>query len=110
MARGLDISGVQVVVNYQPPAFFRTYQHRVGRTARAGQSGVAYTLLAPDEVTIMLITPSLYPHYPFIIPSSSSSSIPTGVTLQQDVVRCGEGEGRAGEGVRETASTLPAAV
>ena len=51
MTRGVDIDGVQCIINYHPPAHYRTYQHRVGRTARAGQEGVAYTLLVPDQVS-----------------------------------------------------------
>ena len=52
MARGMDVEGVEGVVSYQPPARFKTYLHRVGRTARAGQRGVAYTFLAHEEVTV----------------------------------------------------------
>ena len=52
MARGMDVEGVEGVVNYEPPTRFKTYLHRVGRTARAGQRGVAYTLLAHEEVTM----------------------------------------------------------
>lgn len=44
------MEGVECVVNYEVPHQFKTYLHRVGRTARAGERGVAYTLLAPEEV------------------------------------------------------------
>ncbi|XP_063051970.1 ATP-dependent RNA helicase DDX51 [Engraulis encrasicolus] len=44
-ARGIDIQGVKCVVNYDAPQFIRTYVHRVGRTARAGKSGMAFTFL-----------------------------------------------------------------
>ena len=44
------MEGVGGVVNYEAPHQFKTYLHRVGRTARAGERGVAYTLLAPEEV------------------------------------------------------------
>jgi ATP-dependent RNA helicase DDX51/DBP6 len=50
MARGMDIDGVECVVNYDSPNHFRSYLHRVGRTARAGNEGVAYTLLTENEV------------------------------------------------------------
>ena len=50
MARGMDVEGVGGVVNYEAPHQFKTYLHRVGRTARAGERGVAYTLLAPEQV------------------------------------------------------------
>ncbi|XP_020928366.1 ATP-dependent RNA helicase DDX51 [Sus scrofa] len=44
-ARGIDVQGVQLVLNYDAPQYLRTYVHRVGRTARAGKSGQAFTLL-----------------------------------------------------------------
>lgn len=44
-ARGIDISGVKCVVNYDAPQFIRTYIHRIGRTARAGRAGLAFTFL-----------------------------------------------------------------
>ena len=49
MSRGLDISGVSVVVNYDPPVYLQTYLHRIGRTARAGAAGRAVTLLKRSE-------------------------------------------------------------
>ena len=48
-ARGLDLQGVQVVINYDVPVHPRTYLHRVGRTARAGKSGMAISLVAEKE-------------------------------------------------------------
>ncbi|KAK2899036.1 hypothetical protein Q8A67_010454 [Cirrhinus molitorella] len=44
-ARGIDISGVKCVINYDAPQYIRTYIHRVGRTARAGKVGSAFTFL-----------------------------------------------------------------
>ncbi|XP_071384542.1 ATP-dependent RNA helicase DDX51 [Centroberyx affinis] len=44
-ARGIDINGVKCVVNYDAPQYIRTYIHRVGRTARAGKTGLAFTFL-----------------------------------------------------------------
>ena len=48
-ARGLDLSNVQAVINYDAPKYVKTYVHRVGRTARVGKSGLAYTLLSIKE-------------------------------------------------------------
>ena len=49
MARGIDVLNVKVVINYEIPPFVKTYVHRVGRTARAGNKGVCYSLLTPEE-------------------------------------------------------------
>jgi superfamily II DNA/RNA helicase len=48
-ARGLDIDGITLVVNYDPPEDHRAYVHRVGRTARAGRTGVAVTLATWEQ-------------------------------------------------------------
>ncbi len=48
-ARGLDIKNVTLVVNYSCPNHTEDYVHRVGRTGRAGNKGVAITFITPDE-------------------------------------------------------------
>ena len=48
-ARGLDIRDLPHVVNFELPHVAEDYVHRIGRTARAGSSGVAISLVAPDE-------------------------------------------------------------
>lgn len=48
-ARGLDISDVTHVINYEIPQDAESYVHRIGRTGRAGKSGEAITLIAPRE-------------------------------------------------------------
>lgn len=45
-ARGIDISGIDVVFNYDLPQDNEYYIHRIGRTGRAGKSGTAYTLIS----------------------------------------------------------------
>lgn len=44
-ARGIDVNNVSLVINYQLPNDFDTYIHRVGRTGRAGKTGMAYTFV-----------------------------------------------------------------
>jgi ATP-dependent RNA helicase DDX47/RRP3 len=51
-ARGLDIPSVDVVLNYDLPTDSKTYIHRVGRTARAGKSGVAISFVSQYDVEI----------------------------------------------------------
>jgi ATP-dependent RNA helicase RhlE len=48
-ARGLDIDDLPLVVNYELPHVPEDYIHRIGRTGRAGASGEAISLVAPDE-------------------------------------------------------------
>ena len=49
-ARGLDVDGIEVVVHYDPPEDHTAYIHRSGRTARAGATGVAVSLLLWDQL------------------------------------------------------------
>jgi superfamily II DNA/RNA helicase len=48
-ARGIDVAGITHVINYDIPATRDDYVHRIGRTARAGASGVGVTLVANDQ-------------------------------------------------------------
>lgn len=50
-ARGIDVNNLDAVVNFDLPNIPETYVHRIGRTARAGKSGVAYSLCSADEKT-----------------------------------------------------------
>ena len=59
-ARGLDISRVTHVVNYDVPATADAYIHRIGRTGRAARAGTAMTLVAPgDEAGVRIIERAL---------------------------------------------------
>lgn len=48
-ARGIDVDGISHVINFDVPEDPEVYVHRIGRTARAGRQGVAWTLVAPDQ-------------------------------------------------------------
>jgi ATP-dependent RNA helicase RhlE len=52
-ARGLDIKELPFVVNYELPNVPEDYVHRIGRTARAGGSGAAVSLVSPDEAPLL---------------------------------------------------------
>ncbi|MCP5087460.1 MAG: DEAD/DEAH box helicase [Rhodobacteraceae bacterium] len=52
-ARGIDIPDVGLVVNYDLPNVPEAYVHRIGRTARAGASGLAVTFCSPDEQKLL---------------------------------------------------------
>jgi ATP-independent RNA helicase DbpA len=49
-ARGLDVEDLAAVFNYELPTDTDTYTHRIGRTARAGRSGLAFSLVTPREL------------------------------------------------------------
>lgn len=49
-ARGIDVSGIDAVVNYDIPEESDSYVHRIGRTGRAGSSGVAFTFIYRREM------------------------------------------------------------
>lgn len=49
-ARGIHVDGIGLVVHYDAPAEHKAYQHRSGRTARAGESGAVVTMTTPDAL------------------------------------------------------------
>lgn len=72
-ARGIDVQNLQLVVNYDIPLEAENYVHRIGRTARAGKTGKAYTLCSEQDVY------SLMPIERYI-----GKSIPSRVAEQSD--------------------------
>lgn len=48
-ARGLDIKGVELVINYKLPRDIESYIHRIGRTGRAGKEGTAISVISPEQ-------------------------------------------------------------
>jgi ATP-dependent RNA helicase RhlE len=51
--RGLDVSGITHVINYDVPQQPEDYVHRIGRTGRAAATGDAYTFMSPDEIAMV---------------------------------------------------------
>jgi len=50
VARGIDVEGISHVINYEMPNDAESYVHRIGRTARAGADGVAYSFCAAEDL------------------------------------------------------------
>ena len=50
LSRGIDVDGIDLVVNYDVPRDAEDYVHRIGRTARAARKGTAITLIGPKDV------------------------------------------------------------
>ena len=49
VGRGIDVTGISHIINFDIPQFCDDYIHRVGRTGRMGREGVAYTFVSPEE-------------------------------------------------------------
>jgi ATP-dependent RNA helicase DeaD len=49
VGRGIDVSNISHIINYDIPSFCDDYVHRVGRTGRMGREGVAYSFVTPEE-------------------------------------------------------------
>jgi len=64
VSRGIDFRNVAIVVNFDCPSTARSYAHRIGRTARAGQTGTALTMVVPSD--------KYRKHIPTSIPSAAN--------------------------------------
>jgi ATP-dependent RNA helicase DeaD len=49
VGRGIDVTSISHIINFDIPSFCDDYVHRVGRTGRMGREGVAYTFVSPEE-------------------------------------------------------------
>ena len=86
-ARGLDIPSVDVVLNFDLPADSKTHIHRIGRTARAGKSGHAISMVTQYDVEVWLR-----------IEAALGKKMPEYETLKEEVMVLGE---RVGEAQRQ---------
>jgi len=88
-ARGIDVDGIRMVVNFDVPTDPEVYVHRVGRTARAGAQGLALTLISPDEWLLMADVEKLigkgFPRE--VIPGFEPSVPPMQPRVQQEAAR-----------------------
>ena len=99
-ARGLDIKELPHVVNYELPNVPEDYVHRIGRTARAGGTGSAVSLVSPDETSLLrdierVLRRSL-PNAP--LPEYPVSASPAGSSAGDDRPPRRHGENRNGGG------------
>jgi len=84
-ARGLDVDDISHVVNYDLPEDPEVYIHRIGRTARAGRRGVAWSLVAPDQgelltaIEVLANTHIPEKRYPDFVPGQ----VPSGVRAER---------------------------
>jgi ATP-dependent RNA helicase RhlE len=58
-SRGIDITNVDAIINFDIPNIPETYIHRIGRTGRAGKSGIAFSFCSPDENTYIKLIETL---------------------------------------------------
>jgi len=104
-ARGIDIEELSHVINYNLPNIPETYVHRIGRTGRAGFSGIAISFCEYEEIAylkdieklIKLKIPVIGDHpYPMTMNESTPTAVrvvKTGVTSSEDRVTRGQGDG-----------------
>lgn len=101
-ARGLDIRGIRHVVNFDVPEDSRDYVHRVGRTARADETGDAVTLMAPHEWLLVReiekLTGETIPREQ--VPGFEPSHDPLGPREEDEDGRDGRSRTRLGRGRR----------
>lgn len=104
-ARGIDISGITHVVNYEMPNVPEQYVHRIGRTARAGKDGLAISFVAADELYYLRdVEKTIRQSVPVLdVPEGASvAALPTPDPSVRPVKPKGPsgGRGRGGQGGR----------
>ncbi|RPK45999.1 MULTISPECIES: DEAD/DEAH box helicase [unclassified Streptomyces] len=129
-ARGIDVEGVTHVINYQAPEDEKTFLHRVGRTGRAGNKGIAVTLVDWDDIPRWQLinkaleldfhdpveTYSTSPHLfeEMNIPAGTKGILPRAERTRaglkaENLEDLGETGGRGGRGGRGPAAAAPVA-
>ncbi|MFJ5805810.1 DEAD/DEAH box helicase [Streptomyces sp. NPDC093093] len=129
-ARGIDVEGVTHVINYQAPEDEKTFLHRVGRTGRAGNKGIAVTLVDWDDIPRWQLinkaleldfhdpveTYSTSPHLfeEMNIPAGTKGTLPRAERVRaglkaENLEDLGETGGRGGRGGRGAAAAAPVA-
>jgi superfamily II DNA/RNA helicase len=94
-ARGLDIEELPWVINFDVPINAEDYVHRIGRTARAGRSGTAFTLATPDDGRFLAQITKLIGKE---IPPITIEGVETPAPLSEEDARARRGRSRGGRG------------
>lgn len=105
-ARGLDISGVTHVYNFDIPQDPESYVHRIGRTGRAGKTGVAMTFVAPKETNHLQVIERLTKHKMTKIPIPSFSEALEGQKKMATESLLKTAAGNEADQYKNTAETL----
>ena len=94
-ARGLDVSDVSHVINFDVPVNAEDYIHRIGRTGRAGKTGHAYTLATPGDARLLAAVEKMLkqPIPPLVVPELADMSVSMDAADEGD---SGRGRGRGG--------------
>ncbi|MBF0479208.1 MAG: DEAD/DEAH box helicase [Candidatus Omnitrophica bacterium] len=97
-ARGIDVKGIELVINYDLPEDPENYVHRIGRTGRAGQEGHAITFATPDQgsdvrnIEKLIKTSISLSEHPEI--PSEKFGAPMSTSFKRQSYRGGSGRGR----------------
>jgi ATP-dependent RNA helicase RhlE len=105
-ARGLDIERLPHVVNYELPQVPEDYVHRIGRTGRAGEDGVALSLLCPEEQPLLQAIEKLLK---YAIPRQTIAEFPEIAVKRGVKVKVGKVANAPSKGRKKTAMPAPAA-
>ncbi|MFD9531393.1 DEAD/DEAH box helicase [Streptomyces sp. NPDC060010] len=129
-ARGIDVEGVTHVINYQAPEDEKTFLHRVGRTGRAGNKGIAVTLVDWDDIPrwqlinkaleldfhdpVETYSTSAHLFEEMNIPAGTKGTLPRAERVRaglkaENLEDLGETGGRGGRGGRGAAAAAPVA-
>jgi len=105
-ARGLDIERLPHVVNYDLPQVPEDYVHRIGRTGRAGENGVALSLVSREEQSLLLAIEKLLK---YAIPRQTIAEFPQFAVRRTVKVKAAKQANGPSKGKKKQAKPVPAA-